>query len=367
LILLSLALIFGLAGVASAQKVKTVNGVEIISNPKKPKSLKDVPSKLVLKEEYAVGDSENLDEMISEVAFLTVDDDNNIFALDMKEMNIKVYGPLGNYIRTIGKKGQGPGELNIPAGILITPDKQLLVLDVLNRRMAFFTLDGEFVKNISIADKTSIVNPVMDSEGNIAAMELVIEGQKMFWYIRKYDKDLKPLFDVNKVEFKNPLEGKMNPFEFIQLTVFDKKGNLYFGDAKGYVIKIFDPDGKHIRTIEKKYDPTKITKEDIEQMLEAIPNIAGANLKDRLEFPKNYPAYESFSLDEEGRLFVRSYKKGKEEDVYFLDVFGVDGKYISTLATKASPRVWKDGKMYSIEENDDGIKVVKCYSVSWKN
>ena len=255
LVLLSLALIFGMAGVTSAQKVKTVKGVEIISNPKKPKTLKDVPSKLVLKEEFAVGDSDNLDEMISEVSFLTVDENNNIFAVDIKEMNIKVYDSSGEYVRTIGKKGQGPGELNIPAGILITPDNQLLVLDVLNRRMSFFALDGKFINNISIADKTSIVNPVMDSAGNMAAMELVIEGQQMFWYIRKYDKDLKPLFDVNKVEFKNPLEGKMNPFEFIQLIVFDKKGNLYFGDARDYVIKIFDPAGKQIRTIEKKYDP----------------------------------------------------------------------------------------------------------------
>jgi hypothetical protein len=102
-------------------------------------------------------------------------------------------------------------------------------------------------------------------------------------------------------------------------------------------------------------------------MLDAIPNVTGVNLKDLLEFPKYYPAYESFSLDEEGRLFVRSYKKGKEKDVFFLDVFGADGKYFSTLATKTNPRIWKNGKMYSIEENDDGIKIIKRYSVSWKN
>ncbi len=368
MILLSLALIFGLAGAASAQKVKTVNGVEIISNPKNPKAPKDVPSKLVLKEDFTVGDSENLDEMISEVSFLTVDDHDNLFAVDIKEMNVKVYDSSGEYVRTIGKKGQGPGELNIPAGILITPDNQLLILDIINRRMSYFTLEGEFTKNVSIADKTSLANPAMDDKGNMAAMELVLEGKQMFWYIRKYDKDLKPLFDLNKVEFKIPVAGKkMNPFDFIQLNVFDSKGNLYFGDGKDYVIKIFDPEGKHFRTIEKKYDSTKITKEDIQQMLESIPNVTGVNLKDILEFPKYYPAYESFTIDEEERLFVRSYKKGKEKDVFFLDIFSTDGKYFSTLATKANPRVWKNGKMYSVEENDDGIKVIKRYSVSWKN
>ncbi len=360
--LIALGFVTGL----EAQKVKVVNGVEVISNPKNPKAPKDVPSKLVLKEDFTVGDSENLDKMISEVSFLTVDDHDNIFAVDIKEMNVKVYDSSGEYVRTIGRKGQGPGELNIPAGILITPDNQLLILDIINRRMSYFTLEGEFIRNVSIADKTSLANPVMDDKGNMAAMELVLEGKQMFFYMRKYDKDLKPLFDVNKVEFKNPLAGKMNLFDVIQINVFDSKGNLYFGDAKDYVIKVFDPEGKHFRTIEKKYNSTKITKEDIQQMLDAIPNVTGVNLKEMLEFPKYYPAYESFTLDEEGRLFVRSYKKGKEKDVFFLDMFSTDGKYFSTLATKANPRVWKNGKMYSIEENDDGIKVIKRYSVSWK-
>ena len=367
-VLLSFLIVLGFVTGLEAQKIKVVNGVEIISNPKNPKAPKDVPSKLVLKEDFTVGDSENLDEMISEVSFLTVDDHDNLFAVDIKEMNVKVYDSSGEYVRTIGRKGQGPGELNIPTGILITPDNQLLILDIINRRMSYFTLEGEFTKNVSIADKTSLANLVMDDKGNMAAMELVLEGKQMFWYIRKYDKDLKPLFDINKVEFIIPVAGKkMNPFDFTQLNVFDSKSNLYFGDGKDYVIKIFAPEGKHFRTIEKKYDPTKITKEDIQQMLESIPNVTGVNIKDMLEFPKYYPAYESVTLDEDGRLFVRSYKKGKEKDVFFLDIFSTDGKYFSTLATKANPRFWKNGKMYSVEENDDDIKIIKRYSVSWKN
>ncbi len=350
-----------------AQKIKTVKGVEVITNPEKPKAPKGIPSRLVLKEDFSVGDSENLDEMISEVSFFAVDERGTIYAVDIKEMDVKVFDSSGRYVRTIGKKGQGPGELNLPAGILITPEKQLMILDTLNRRMAFFELDGAFVRNVSIADKTSIVNPVMDGKGNIAAMELVVEGNSLFWYIRKYDKDLKPLFDVNKVEFKNPLQGKMNPFDFINLVDFDTKGNLCYGDAKDYVIKVFSPEGKHFRTIAKKYSPTKITKKDIQQMLEAIPDMGGAaNIKERMEFPNNYPAYQSFSLDEEGRLFVRSYKRGKEEKSFFLDIFDANGRCISTLETKFSPRIWKKGKMYSIEENADGFKVIKRYSVSWE-
>jgi hypothetical protein len=70
-------------------------------------------------------------------------------------------------------------------------------------------------------------------------------------------------------------------------------------------------------------------------------------------------------LDEENRLFVRTYTKGKVKDEYVIDIFDKDGIFISQLTTKADFRIWKNSKVYSVEENDDGFKILKRYSVTW--
>ena len=361
-------LVFLIVAVAFAyvQEVRTVNGVQVISNGKKPNPPKGTPSRLVLTEDFTIGDSENLDEMISEPGYLAVDEEDTIFVLDIKENNIKVFDREGVYQKTIGKKGQGPGELNTPVGLVLTPEHELMVEDALNRRLAFFSVEGEFLRNVSVADRTSLVGLVMNRKGETAGRELMIEGEKLFWYIRKFDRDLKPLFDIAKIEFQNPLQSKIDPFSFIQPYVFDEQGDIYYGNGGDYSIQMYNEDGRHVRTIEKKHVPEKVTKEDIDKIMELIPDVGPIDLKERIEFPKHYPAFETFSMDSEGRLFVRTFNKAKNEDEFYLDVFDREGRYVASVPTKSSPRLWKNGKMYAIEEAEDGIRVVKRYSVEWK-
>jgi len=363
-VVLCLFLAFSIINQAEAQKVKTVNGIQIVTYPKKPNPPKGVPTKLRLEEDFTIGESENPDESFSEISIFVVDDKGNIYVSDLKECNVKVFDNSGKFKQTFAKKGQGPGELNMPTGILITTDNELMVEDVMNRRLAFFTMDGQFIKNVSVADKTSLSSLIMDSQGNLLGRELILGENQLFWETKKYDKDLKPLFSIDKVKFPNPLEGKMNPFELMSYYQFGKDDNIFYGQPEKYEIKVFNPDGKHVKTIIKKYDPVKITEKDIEEALEEIPDM-GFNLKDRLEFPKYFPAYQNFSFDEQGRMFVRAYEKGKGEDEYFLDIFDAEGRYIAKIPHKADPRVWKNNKLYSIEESEEGYRVIKRYSVYW--
>ncbi len=360
-----LLLVFAFSLQAEAQKIKTVNGVQVIINPKKPHPPKGSLSRLRLQEDFTIGASDNPDESFSEVNAFTVDDDGHIFVVDFKEAVVRVFDNQGKFKQKFAQKGQGPGELNMPSGILITPENELMIEDTMNRRLAFFSLNGKFLRNVSLADKTSLVNLSFDSKGNMVGRELVLEGSKMFWEVRKYDQDLKPLFTLDEIEFKNPLQGKMNIFEFLFFAQINKDDTIYYGRPEEYKIKIYNPQGKLIKIIQKEYDPVKITDKDKEEILKRIPDV-GFNFKDRIEFPKYFPAYQYFTLDEEGRLFVRTFEKGKAEGEYFFDVFDSEGKYIARFVHKADPRAWKNHKLYSIEESEEGYKIIKRYSVFWE-
>ncbi len=360
-----LLLVLAFSHQAEAQKIKTVDGVQIIANPKKPKPPKGVPTKIHLEEDFTIGESENPDESFSEVNAFTVDDKGNIYVVDFKEAVVKVFDNQGKFKQKFAQKGQGPGELNMPSGILITPEHELMIEDAMNRRLAFFSLEGKFLRNVSLADKTSLVNLTIDTKGNMVGRELVLDGSQMFWEVRKYDKNLKPMFTLDRVEFKNPLQGKMNIFEFLFFAQINKDDSIFYGKPEEYEIKIYNPQGKLIKRIRKEYDPVKITDKDKQEIMERIPEV-GFNFKDRLEFPKYFPAYQFFTIDEQGRLFVRTFEKGKAEGEYFFDIFDSEGRYIARLAHKADSRLWKNNKLYSVEESEEGFKVIKRYSVFWE-
>jgi hypothetical protein len=81
-------------------------------------------------------------------------------------------------------------------------------------------------------------------------------------------------------------------------------------------------------------------------------------------FPEYFPPYQSFLLDDQGQMYVRTFTKGKAKGEYEFDVFDPEGKFIAQFITKSDLRLWKAGKAYGIEETDEGYQVIKRYAVS---
>ena len=104
---------------------------------------------------------------------------------------------------------------------------------------------------------------IIDSPGNC---NKVARGNE-------WSKNLKPLFTFDKIDAPNPKE-KTNFLEMMSFYQFDPAGNIYYGRNKTYDIKIYSPEGKHIRTIEKEFDRRKVTQQDIDEMIAETLDIA---------------------------------------------------------------------------------------------
>ena len=91
-------------------KVETevIDGVEYVHNPTEPLH----PNKtLVLEEELTIGEDERSEgSMLIRPRQILVDQDDNIYISESRDAVIKVFDKEGNYLQTIGQKGQGPGE-----------------------------------------------------------------------------------------------------------------------------------------------------------------------------------------------------------------------------------------------------------------
>jgi hypothetical protein len=74
----------------------------------------------------------------------TVGSDGRIYVLDAKDHNIKIFEGDGTFVKTFGKKGAGPGELDRP-WILDFIKNSLYVADSQNRRIQIFSPEGEYL------------------------------------------------------------------------------------------------------------------------------------------------------------------------------------------------------------------------------
>ncbi len=355
----------------AGQKIKTVDDVKIIQNKKKPNSPKGTPSKMKLELETVIGESEDPDKAFSQLSSFVVDDDGIVYALDFKEQKIKVFDDAGQFVRVFGEKGQGPGELQMPAGIFLSPDNRLAVNDAQARKIAYFTKQGKYIEHKSYATRLQLTTLMMDSQGNFMGRELKLEGQEMFFEIVKLDADMKSLFSLDKLEFPNPLSGKkINLMDSISIFQFDSVGTIYYGRNRDYEINMYTPEGKHVKSVRKEYQPQKITEEDKEEILsrlDSVPNTGPINLREMFEFPKMFPPFQTFSVDESNRIIVPTWEKGKEKDEFVHDIFDPEGRFIAQFTSKINVSVWKNGKAYAIDENEEGFNIIKKYLVRWEN
>ena len=332
--------------------IEEVDGVTVVKNPKDPIYDENVFS---LEEELTIGEDEEREEyMFSRIRDIEVDDEERIYALDHRRAQIKVFDKNGEYLRTFGRKGQGPGELNYPVGLFCSPSKEIMVEDIRNRCLTFYSLDGNYKKSISTAT-FFLLRPTIDSKGNIVG--LLRNDKNKVYELTKVDVNLNYLQTIDTSPYPN--SEAFNPFYSIIKWVTAKNDCIIYGYPEKYELKIISPEGKTLRKIIREYNPVEITEKEKEN------GVIGYSSSLKFAFPKYHSAYQSFTSDEEGRIFVQTWKRNEDNEGNFYDVFNSEGKYLTQIYLKFPPQVWKKNKLYIIEEDEEGFQIIKKYKVNW--
>jgi hypothetical protein len=349
-----------------AQKtiVEQEDGVAVVYNPKMPISIPDYPSNLVFTEDLCIGvESGDENYMFSELFTLEVDDEGDIFVVDTKEECIKVFDRNGQYIRRIGKKGQGPGEIQ-RFGRIFLFGKLVAINDTGNNRLSFFAKNGDYVKHVPFGKYRS-PDARLDSRGYVYEFVLNFDDGPVGELV-KLDTDFKLISKITSIK----LPTQVPPAELMERIYFRVKDNdsLVWVRTLKYELNIVDKDGNLIKRIMKEHDPIKVTVDRLKK--EAKKRYPNRPIPEDFSipshFPKYFPIFYYFIFDDEGRIFVCNYYR--EGDAYIYDVFDSEGRYFLkfTLPENEMLAVIKNGKAYTmIKENEDGIPQVKRYKVTW--
>ena len=343
--------------------VEERDGVTIVSNPKEPIYPDDV---FYLTEDLVIGRPEGLDEyMFSRISSIDVDNEENIYIADLREAHIKVYDRQGQFLRTIGRKGQGPGEIIMPYYVQITSHNELLVQDLGAQRLLFFSLKGDFIRQ-DVRGKTRYpVLVKMDSFGNFVGILALAPPPVGGKIIQKYDQEFNVLQTIAEDE-----QGQRGVFDIGKTSCYcdvSPIDHIVWGDSKEYVLYILNPQGQLIKKIKKDPNPLRFTERDREiyQQNYAEPIQAGYEIK----FPNHFPSFRDIFVDEKERIFVQTYQHLEEKDkFFFFEVFDAEGRYIAKVPVEANldrSSIWKEGKLYTVDEDEDGYPVVRRYKVFW--
>ena len=165
---------------------------------------------------------------------------------DSKSNCLKIFSRNGDFVRKIGKKGQGPGELQDPYVVAVDEKTSMLYCgDQGNSRISCFTFDGEF-KNII---KTSLSIWDMESyNGLIYAAAYNGTKQSLFSLYNNEGtliKSFGTFFDKRINEL--PYNYKQDLYSEVCLRI--EKELLYVFYERLPYISVYDLDGQLLRQI----------------------------------------------------------------------------------------------------------------------
>jgi hypothetical protein len=333
--------------------ISTENGIVVVKNPKNPTYEEGAFSFVHdLSIGMPGGPAGQAKAPFSRLWYLAVDDEENIYAMDQGDSQVKVFDAKGFFKRAIGRKGQGPGEFLHPNNIFLTSRRELVVEDYI-RNLTYFTADGRHLRSLSTV-RIFPVGVQVHADGRILALRNIPDPEKAGREIDLYDPELGFLKTLAAFPQQKPDPTLIEPFRPDVRWALSKNGTLIVSSGEEYDIDVFDLDGRLIRKIVRDYDLVRITDEDIKSRVPKVPEGR------KVVAPKYFPAIRSLMMDEEGRILAGTYDK-RAEGSFVYDIFDPAGKYVAKAAIKGKLQVWTKNRLYAVDEDEEGLQFISRY------
>ena len=363
----------------SNANVEVIDGVEFIHNTETPM----YPNTTVtFVEDLSISGEDNDGNIILFNPRLSlVDDDENIYITDYQDQDIKIFDPSGKYIKTIGAKGDGPGEFRGILSVAVTEEGKLVVLDGAARRTSFFDSSGQFLR--SFKWRMGYYNYIMIKSSSYVVGERAYSGtqENGYFYVKEIDFEGNEVRSYGEFTMGESLivrQGTSVIFSGLPVTISSiLKGDqdremLYHCLSNKYMIEVYDTSGKLFRKIDRPYKPVPFTKIDVEGFLERHKTSPEPlrNAANALKMPKVKNIVVRMYVDDKSNLWVRTNEKMVDEEDKILtafDIFNPDGHYYARVWIEFTSLVFKKGKLYVVAtDQETGYRTLKRYKVVWE-
>ncbi len=237
----------------------------------------DTPNKgaqdMELEELWRIGGEDDEDVLLGIISRVLIDGEGNIYLLDGQLSQVQVFSPDGEFIKTLGRQGNGPGEITNPGDMVFMPDGTLGLVQIFPGKIVTLDMDGtpagDF--NPKMGDATeggflALVN-CRSAGGNLVlggiqiSMDQTTMTQTRNYFLRSYN----PAGDKVASYIEKPVTWTFNnDFKFREIDSdfiwwrmdVGPNGKVVACEPRyEYALSVFNPDGTLDRIIDRKYEP----------------------------------------------------------------------------------------------------------------
>src|SRR5882724_1279757 len=165
---------------------------------------------------------------------ICVNGNGNILVADTDNGRIEKFDPTGAFLSTIGTKGSGPGQLGQPNGIAIDGAGNIYVADASNQRVQKLTPDGTLIAEWS----PGLCGPRKIAIGPDGSIYVVDQGRTR---IVKFSPDGQVLTTWGS---SGSGDGQFN--DHTSVAVDPTTNKVYVADPRNSRIQVFDSNGKFL-------------------------------------------------------------------------------------------------------------------------
>ncbi len=356
--------------------IDTLNGVVHVVNS-------GDPPRWELRPLLTIGSEDEGPDAFGSVTSVLLDDSGYVYVADRQAQQIQVFGLDGEYRRTIGRLGSGPGEFRDLVSIAWVGDT-LAGLDWRNARIGLFDRAGEWhglwrSQSFTGAD----VRLYRTSAMHINALVARRAGDNLEVVYVEYSAsgpgDSVPTPKYEMTVPRGPLcrlvdNGGISSFDipfgsrFMHSPAPD--GTVATVITSQYRIAFLAATGDTVRVVEREYVNLPITEPEWEDgtayFREARETWArGSSCEPKaMERPEAKPAIRSFMFDPDGRMWVESYS----DSGFAFDVFDDSGRLQASVPVpprhvRVEPYV-RNGRLVLVQRDTLDVQYVKVFEIA---
>lgn len=377
------SLLLLIMGCSSEPEVEVPEEVAALENVAVFPADSEPEMELTLTREISFGDTDDL--FLGGSLQSVTDKDGRVILADLQQPQLHLYNADGSYNRPIGREGEGPGEYR-GLGAMQVDDQYLHLMDRRLNRITRYDLE-----TFEVAGETSLTIEQIEGENfrypqdyyltnNEQYLILVgsgysagvtddsrrmIGGLKLSWSgDSPYTSNLFS-FDASEALVKREGGSMMvMGVDYKRSSVLDyKNSQLIYGWNDQFLFKVYDEDGNYERAIYYPFENLPLDRDNVLAMYDDYDEQWFSMVRDD-EMPETWPSWETFTLDDEGRIWVERLVDDSENTV--LHLLSNTGELLATTSwhTDRSIQSIKDGFVYSSEENDMGLQEIVKYAIS---
>lgn len=340
----------------------TLVGALALAGPARPDDQRPF---LTLKENLVIGGEADEANGIafSQIAAIQADDDGNIYVLDYKECLVKVFDAQGKLIRSFGKKGQGPGDLQVPAGMSLSGDV-LTIFDLVSSRISRFSLEGRPIEDIDLISAGSGLRPIAEASGSVfcSIPDSREDGMMKVRLIRFCRADKRTHF-IAATSIGSLSQKKASPLKLGYCVQPLPDGRAVWVDKTEYSLNFLTPNGTPDFCRTKEHKRIRVTEQYKKE--QAKPYKDSPYTKDwTLEWPEFFPPIMNIVAADNGWIIVMNWPADRGRRQF--DIFGgpkweylgnfyhPEGEFLISV---------KSNMAYFQAEDEGGYPVVKRYAI----